>query len=164
MEEVVQWQRRPLERFYPVVFLDAIPVKIREQNRVQNRAAHIAVGVDLEDIKHILGIWIQTHEGAEFWTRVCAELANRDGQDVLIVACDGLIGFPEAIEATWPEALVQTCVVHLIRSSKRYCLLQRPQEGRCQPARHLHGCQVPGLVGGFFSWFSMQLRILLWTG
>lgn len=85
-----------------------------------NKAANLAVGVDMEGIKHVLGIWVQTHEGAKFWAGVCADLANRGVQDVLIVCCDGLTGFPEAIAATWPAATVQTCVVHLIRASMRF--------------------------------------------
>lgn len=120
MDEVYQWQHRPLEAFYPVIFMDAIVVKVREQNRVSNRCAHLAVGVDTDGVRHVLGIWVQAHEGAKFWSGVCAELANRGIKDVLIVACDGLTGFPEAIEATWPMACVQTCVVHLIRSSMRF--------------------------------------------
>lgn len=120
MDEVTQWQDRPLEAFYPVIFLDALVVKVRDQNRVVNRHAHIAVGVDTEGVKHVLGIWVQAAEGAKFWASVCAQLANRGLRDVLIVCCDGLTGFPEAIEATWPGSLVQTCVVHLIRASMRY--------------------------------------------
>lgn len=119
-DEVTAWQRRPLEALYPVVFMDAIVVKIRDGGHVGNRAAHIAVGVDMEGVKHVLGIWIQAHEGAKFWAGVCAELANRGVKDVLIVCCDGLTGFPEAIEATWPQATVQTCVVHLIRAATRF--------------------------------------------
>jgi putative transposase len=119
-EEVTAWQNRPLEAFYPVIYLDAIVVKIRDGAHVANRAAHIAVGVDMDGIKHVLGIWVQAAEGAKFWAGVCAELANRGVKDVLIVCCDGLTGFPEAIEATWPAAMVQTCVVHLIRASMRF--------------------------------------------
>src|SRR4051794_25050197 len=81
-------------------------------HQVRNRAAHIAVGVDLDGVKHVLGIWVQASEGAKFWAGVCAELRNRGIRDVLIVCCDGLTGFPEAIEATWPQAMVQTCTVH----------------------------------------------------
>src|SRR4029453_17375776 len=84
---------------------------------VRNKAAHIAVGVDCDGIKHVLGIWVQTSEGAKFWAGVLAELRNRGVCDVLIACCDGLTGFPEAIEATWPNTVVQTCVVHLIRAS-----------------------------------------------
>ena len=104
-EEITQWQNRPLEAFYPVIYLDALVVKVRDQNRVVNRHAHIAVGVDVEGVKHVLGIWVQAAEGAKFWASVCAQLANRGVQDVLIVCCDGLTGFPEAIEATWPEGV-----------------------------------------------------------
>ena len=120
LDEVLAWQRRPLESFYPVIYLDAIVVKVRDGAHVRNKAAHIAVGVDMDGIKHVLGIWVQAAEGAKFWAGVCAELANRGVRDVLIVCCDGLTGFPEAIEATWPESLVQTCVVHLIRASMRF--------------------------------------------
>ena len=119
-ETVLEWQRRPLEEFYPVVYLDAIRVKVRVDHRVASRSAHIAVGVDMDGIKHVLGIWVQAEEGASFWAHVCAELANRGVKDVLIVCCDGLTGLPEAIEATWPQATVQTCVVHLIRASMRF--------------------------------------------
>src|SRR4051794_11072109 len=119
-DEVLAWQQRPLEALYPVIYLDAIVVKVRDGGHVRNKAAHIAVGVDLDGIKHVLGIWVQTTEGAKFWAAVCAELANRGVRDVLIVCCDGLTGFPEAIEATWPQATVQTCVVHLIRAAMRF--------------------------------------------
>ena len=119
-EEVTAWQTRPLEAFYPVIYLDALVVKIRDGAHVTNRSAHIAVGVDMDGIKHVLGIWVQVSEGAKFWAGVCAELANRGVRDVLIVCCDGLTGFPEAIQATWSGALVQTCVVHLIRASMRF--------------------------------------------
>jgi transposase-like protein len=120
LEEVLAWQRRPLEALYPVIYLDALIVKVRDGGHVRNKAAHIAVGVDIEGIKHVLGIWVQTNEGAKFWASVCAELANRGVRDVLIVCCDGLSGFPEAIEATWHNATVQTCVVHLIRAATRF--------------------------------------------
>ncbi len=118
--EILAWQQRPLEALYPVIYLDAIVVKVRDGGHVRNKAAHIAVGVDTDGIKHVLGIWVQTTEGAKFWAAVCAELANRGVRDVLIVCCDGLTGFPEAIAATWPEATVQTCVVHLIRAAMRF--------------------------------------------
>jgi putative transposase len=119
-DEVLAWQRRPLEPLYPVIYLDAIVVKVRDGAHVRNKSAHIAVGVDLEGVKHVLGIWVQTNEGAKFWAGVCADLANRGVNDVLIVCCDGLTGLPEAIEATWTQTTVQTCVVHLIRASMRF--------------------------------------------
>lgn len=119
-DEVLAWQQRPLEAFYPVIYLDALIVKVRDGGHVRNKAAHIAVGVDMDGVKHVLGIWVQHTEGAKFWAAVCAELANRGVRDVLIVCCDGLTGFPEAIEATWPDSMVQVCVVHLIRASMRF--------------------------------------------
>ncbi|MCY0904369.1 IS256 family transposase [Arthrobacter sp. H14-L1] len=120
LDEVMAWQSWPLEPIYPIMYLDAIVVKIRDGHHVKNKAAHIAIGVDLEGIKHVLGIWIQETEGAKFWAGVCSELANRGVKDVLIVCCDGLTGFPDAIQATWASATVQTCVVHLIRAANRF--------------------------------------------
>ena len=103
LEEVKAWQSRPLEELYPILYLDALVIKVRDGHQVRNRAAHLAVGVDLDGVKHVLGIWVQASEGAKFWAGVCAELRNRGVRDVLIVCCDGLTGFPEAIEATWPR-------------------------------------------------------------
>jgi putative transposase len=120
LEEVLAWQRRPLEPLYPVIYLDAIVVKVRDGAHVRNKSAHLAVGVDMDGVKHVLGIWVQAAEGARFWAGVCADLANRGIRDVLVVCCDGLTGLPEAIEATWTQATVQTCVVHLIRASMRF--------------------------------------------
>jgi putative transposase len=119
-EEVKAWQSRPLEPIYPIMYLDALVVKVKESNQVRNKAAHIAVGVDCDGIKHVLGIWVQTFEGAKFWAAVLAELCNRGVADVLVACVDGLTGFPEAIEATFPHTVVQTCVVHLIRASMRF--------------------------------------------
>jgi putative transposase len=119
-EEVKAWQTRPLEPIYPILYLDALVVKVKDSHQVRNKAAHLAVGVDPDGIKHVLGIWVQTSEGAKFWAGVLAELRNRGVQDVLIACVDGLTGFPEAIEATWPHTVVQTCVVHLIRASMRF--------------------------------------------
>ena len=120
LEEVKAWQHRPLEELYPIIYLDALVVKVRDGHQVRNRAAHLAVGVDLDGVKHVLGIWVQASEGAKFWAGVCAELRNRGVRDVLIVCCDGLSGFPEAVEATWPQSTVQTCTVHLIRAAMRF--------------------------------------------
>jgi putative transposase len=124
LEEVTAWQSRPLEEIYPIIYLDALVVKVRDGHQVRNRSAHIAVGVDLDGVKHVLGIWIQASEGAKFWAGVCAELRNRGVKDVLIVCCDGLAGLPEAIEATWPSSTVQTCTVHLIRAAMRFVSYQ----------------------------------------
>jgi putative transposase len=119
-DEILAWQTRPLEALYPVIYLDALVVKVRDGAVVKNKAAHIAVGVDMDGIKHVLGIWVQATEGAKFWGGVCAELSNRGVKDVLILCCDGLNGLPEAVAATWPLATVQTCVVHLIRAAMRF--------------------------------------------
>ena len=119
-DEVTAWQSRPLDSVYPVVFFDALVVKVRDNNVVTNKAAHIAIGVDTDGIKHVLGIWVQTSEGASFWAQVCAEMANRGVKDIIIACCDGLTGLPEAIEATFPFTVVQTCVVHLIRAATRF--------------------------------------------
>lgn len=120
LEEVLAWQTRPLDALYPVVFLDALIVKVKENNAVRNKAAHVAIGVDCQGVKHVLGIWVQQAEGAKFWASVCAELANRGVRDIIIACVDGLTGFAEAIAATWPQTTVQTCVVHLIRASMRF--------------------------------------------
>jgi putative transposase len=119
-DEVTGWQTRPLDPVYPVVFFDALVVKVRDGNVVTNKAAHIAVGVDTDGVKHVLGIWVQSAEAASFWAQVCAELANRGVRDIIIACCDGLTGLPEAIEATFPFTVVQTCVVHLIRAATKY--------------------------------------------
>jgi putative transposase len=120
LDEVKAWQTRPLDPLYPIVYIDALVVKVRDGQQVRNKAAHIVVGVDLDGVKRVLGIWVQATEGAKFWAGVCAELANRGVRDILIACCDGLTGLPEAIEATFPHTTVQTCVVHLIRASMRF--------------------------------------------
>ncbi len=118
--EVADWQARSLDPVYPVVFLDAIVCKVRDGGSVKNKAAHLAVGVDIEGRKEVLGIWIETNEGAKFWLRVMNELRARGVEDVLIAVCDGLVGLPEAINTVWPDTKVQTCIVHLIRASLRW--------------------------------------------
>lgn len=120
LEEVKDWQTRPLDRVYPVIFLDAIICKVRDQGTVRNKAAHLAVGIDTDGRKEVLGIWIEQTEGAKFWHRVMGELKARGVEDVLIAVCDGLTGLPEAITAVWPATTVQTCIVHLVRSSLRW--------------------------------------------
>jgi transposase-like protein len=122
LEELAAWQARPLDAVYPIVYIDGLVVKVRTNGVVINRCAYIAVGVDVEGRKHVLGVWLgDGGEGAKFWLSVLTELKNRGVEDVIFVCCDGLKGLPDAIEATWPRASVQTCVVHLIRASIRYC-------------------------------------------
>ena len=120
-DELVEWRNRPLDAMYPIVYIDALMVKIRD-GIVTNRPAYLAVGIDLDGRKHVLGIWIgdSKGEGSKFWLSVLSQLKNRGVGDVLIVVCDGLKGLPDAIEAVWPYAKVQTCVVHLLRGSFRY--------------------------------------------
>src|SRR5699024_855997 len=120
LDEVKVWQNRQLDEFYPVIFLDALRIKVRDGARVVNKSAYMAIGVDVDGIKHILGLWIAKEEGASFWAQVCSNLSNRGVKDVFSVCCDGLKGLPEAVEATWPGSMVQTCVVHLIRAANRW--------------------------------------------
>jgi len=122
LPELREWQSRPLDRVYPILYLDAIVVKVRTDGQVRNRPVYVALGVDVDGRKHVLGLWLGTgDEGAKFWLGVLTELRNRGVADVLIACCDGLTGFGDAIEAVWPQTVVQTCVVHLIRNSIRYC-------------------------------------------
>lgn len=120
MEDVVAWQNRPLDEVYPIVFLDALVVKIRDQGVVRNKSVYLAIGVSIHGTREVLGLWIEQSEGAKFWLKVMNELKTRGVHDVLIVCCDGLKGFPEAIESVFPKATVQTCIVHMIRNSLRY--------------------------------------------
>jgi putative transposase len=133
MEDVRAWQQRPLEDVYPVLFLDCLVLKIREGGTVQRRACYLALGVTVEGERDVLGMWFQETEGAKFWMQVIADLKQRGVQDILICCVDGLKGFPEAIEAIFPETIVQTCVVHLIRHSLKYV----PRREREQVARDL---------------------------
>jgi putative transposase len=117
LETVAEWQNRPLESMYPLVFFDALRVKVRDEGLVRNKAIYLALGVMPDGTKDILGLWIENSEGAKFWLRVMNELKNRGVEDILIGVVDGLKGFPEAINAVFPQTVVQTCIVHLIRNS-----------------------------------------------
>jgi putative transposase len=117
LDEIAAWQARPLEPVYPLVFFDALRVKIRDEGLVRNKAVHVALGVRADGAKEILGLWLEQNEGARFWLRVMNELKNRGVEDVLVAVVDGLKGFPEAITAVFPDATVQTCIVHLLRQS-----------------------------------------------
>jgi putative transposase len=131
LEEVKAWQTRPLDEVYPIVYVDALMVKVRDGAHVRNKAAYLVVGVDLDGIKHVLGIWVQATEGAKFWLSVCTELRNRGVRDVLIACCDGLSGLPEAIETVWPRTTVQTCVVHY----SDVAVMPMPQRGSARLLR-----------------------------
>src|SRR6266567_1087523 len=108
------------DEVYPIIYVDALMVKVRDGGTVRNKACYLVVGVGVDGVKHVLGIWVQQSEGAKFWMQVCTELRNRGVRDVLIACCDGLTGLPEAIEAVWPHTTVQTCTVHLIRAAMKF--------------------------------------------
>ncbi len=120
MEQARAWQSRPLEPIYPIVFLDALFVKMRHEGRVENRAVYVAIGVTLEGAKDVLGLWTNATEGARFWMGVLTELRNRGVKDILLACVDGLKGFPQAIESLFPQTEVQLCIVHLVRASLNY--------------------------------------------
>jgi putative transposase len=133
MDDAREWAKRPLEDIYPIVFLDCMVLKIRDGGSVQRRALYLALGVTLEGDRDVLGMWFQETEGAKFWMQVLSELKQRGVSDILICCVDGLTGFPDAIEAVFPNTTVQTCVVHLIRTSLKYV----PRREREQVARAL---------------------------
>ena len=111
-EEIAEWRSRALDPAYPILYIDAIVVKVREGGSVINKAAHLVIGVDVEGRKQVLGIWLEPREGSRFWLNVLTSLRNRGLRDALVVCCDGLTGLPDAINQVWPDAIVQTCVVH----------------------------------------------------
>lgn len=120
MEEVKEWQNRPLEALYPIVYFDAVRMKVRDEGQVMNKAAYLAIGVGLDGLKDVLGIWLEKTEGAKFWLKVITELQNRGLRDILIACVDGLKGFPEALESVFPKTEVQLCIVHMVRNSLRF--------------------------------------------
>jgi putative transposase len=120
MEDVKQWQSRPLDAVYPVIYLDCIHVKIRDAGAVRTKAVYLAIGINMQGEKEVLGLWVSQTEGAKFWLGVVTELKNRGIQDIFIACVDGLKGFPEAIEAVYPQATVQLCIVHMVRNSLNY--------------------------------------------
>lgn len=120
MEDVKEWQNRPLEAVYPIVYFDAIVIKCREDGTTLNKSVYLALGVNMEGQKELLGLWISLNEGAKFWLNVMTELQNRGLKDIFIACIDGLVGFPEAIEAVYPQTKVQLCIVHMIRNSLKY--------------------------------------------
>ena len=120
IDDVKAWQSRPLESLYPIVYLDCLVVKVREDKRIINKAVFLALGVDIDGQKELLGMWLSQNEGAKFWLGVLTELKNRGLDQVYIFCVDGLSGFPEAIEVAYPHAKVQTCIVHKVRQSLKY--------------------------------------------
>ena len=127
-EEVTLWQNRPLDEVYPIIYLDAIRVKVRQEGRVINKAVYLAIGVNLDGIKEVLGMWTAETEGAKFWLFVVTELKNRGVKDIFIACVDGLKGFPEAIETVFPDTQVQLCLVHMVRHSLKYVTWKQRKE------------------------------------
>lgn len=120
IEQVVEWQSRPLDAVYPIVYLDCIVVKIRQDKQVINKAIYLALGVNMEGHKELLGMWLSENEGAKFWLNVLTELQNRGVKDILIACVDGLKGFPDAINTVFPDTQIQLCIVHMVRNSVKY--------------------------------------------
>ncbi len=127
-EEITLWQNRPLDEVYPIVYLDAIRVKVRQDGRVINKAVYLAIGVNLDGLKEVLGMWTAETEGAKFWLQVVTELKNRGVQDIFIACVDGLKGFPEAIESVFPDTQIQLCLVHMVRHSLNYVSWKQRKE------------------------------------
>ena len=127
-EEVKLWQNRPLDEVYPIVYLDAIRIKVRHESRVINKAVYLAIGVNMNGIKEVLGMWTSENEGAKFWLQVVTELKNRGVKEIFIACVDGLKGFPEAIESLFPKTQVQLCIVHMVRHSLNYVSWKQRKE------------------------------------
>ena len=128
LDEVKTWQNRQLDEVYPIMYLDAIQFKVRDNGHVKNKAIYLAIGVTIEGYKEVLGLWIAQTEGAKFWLQVVTELKNRGVRDILIACVDGLKGFPEAIESVFPQSEVQLCIVHLVRHSLNYVVWKQRKE------------------------------------
>jgi transposase-like protein len=120
MERVIEWQNRPLDAVYPIVYLDCIVLKIRHEKRVINKSVYLALGINIDGQKELLGIWIAETEGAKFWLSVLTELQNRGVEQILIACVDGLTGFPDAINTAFPDAKIQLCIIHMVRNSLKY--------------------------------------------
>lgn len=127
-DEVKIWQNRPLDALYPIVYMDAVRVKVRDNGHISNKAVYLALGVTMEGIKEVLGMWVAENEGAKFWLQVVTELNNRGVEDIFIACVDGLKGFPEAIETVFPRAQIQLCIVHMVRHSLKYVSWKQRKE------------------------------------
>ncbi len=138
IDEVQAWQARPLEPIWPIVYLDALVIKVRDGGVVSNKSAYLALGINADGKKEVLGLWLAANEGAKFWLLVISELKNRGIEDIFIACCDGLKGFPEAIEAVFPKTVVQTCIVHMIRNSVRFVGWTK-RKALCADLRRVYG-------------------------
>ena len=165
-DEAKEWYSRTLESFYPVVFLDAVHFKVREEGRIVTKAAYVALGVDSGGYKDILGIWIGENEGAKFWLKVCTELKNRGVQDILIVCIDGLKGFPDAIHTVFPQTRVQLCIIHQIRNTLKY-VAYKDQKAFMKDLKRVYGAEseeiaMQNLEGMMDSWKKYQAVLDSW--
>ena len=142
LEDAKAWQTRPLEQIYPILYLDALIIKIRDGQAVRNFACYLAIGVNLDGDRDVLGIWFQKTEGAKFWLQVLTELKTRGVSDVLVCCVDGLTGFPEAIEAVYPATWIQTCLVHAVRAALRFV----PYKDKRAVAHDLKRIRLPELL------------------
>lgn len=138
LDDVRAWQSRPLDPVYPIVYFDCIVVKSREDGRVSNKAVYLALAITMEGQKELPGLWISQNEGAKFWLGVMTELKNRGVQDILIAAVDGLVGFPDAIAAVFPETEVQFCIVHMVRNSTKFVSWKDRKE-LCADLKDIYG-------------------------
>jgi putative transposase len=136
-EEVTLWQNRPLDEVWPIVYLDGIVVKVHQDKQVLKKTIHLALGINLEGKKELLGLWIAENEGAKFWLNVLTELQNRGIKDILLACVDGLTGFPEAIEAVFPQTTVQLCIVHLVRNSVKY-ISHKDRKAVCDDLKRIY--------------------------
>jgi putative transposase len=136
--EVQAWQMRPLDPIWPIVYLDALVIKVRDGGVVGNKSAYLALGIRPDGQKEVLGLWLEANEGAKFWLKVITELKNRGLEDIFIACCDGLKGFPEAIEAVFPKTVVQTCIVHMIRNSARF-VSWKERQSLCRDLKRVYG-------------------------
>jgi putative transposase len=141
LEEVRIWQSRPLDNCYPIVYLDCIVVKVRQEKQIINKAVYLALGVNLEGQKELLGMWMSENEGAKFWLGVLTELKNRGVADIFIACVDGLTGFPDAIEAVYPKAKVQLCIVHMLRNSLKY-VSWKDRKALCADLKKVYGAKT----------------------
>lgn len=137
MDDVREWRNRPLEDMYPIVFLDALVIKGRTDGRVANKSVYTAIGINMEGEKEVLGLWIAETEGAKFWMSIVTELKNRGLNDILIACIDGLKGFPEAINAIYPQTRIQLCIVHMIRNSTRF-VSWKERKGLCADLKNIY--------------------------
>ena len=141
IDDAKAWQSRPLETVYPIVYFDAIRVKIKEDKRIINKAVYLALGIGMDGCKELLGIWISENEGAKFWLGVCNELKSRGLNDIFVACIDGLSGFPDAIESVYPKTEIQLCIVHMIRNSTKY-VSHKDRKALCADLKKVYGADT----------------------